>query len=347
MSKELVIAANRHEIKVAILEDDQLVEVFFQRANEYSLAGSIHKGRVTRVLPGMQSAFVDLGLERDTFLYVSDFSDETEDFDRVSVTREPRGERGESSPWRKQEPSASRAALATPPRRNRRSARGRKAARSRPKPSLPRAAPQTERTDRGERPDRRWRSRPAFPPPPWPRPWIPGFQVRLFRRLPRSAPRWAKQRPRRSPPLLPPSRLRRWKIARLWPAPAQPISRFSPANLSQNIRARAFSRWMKREEDEIRDLQETSAGAASETLAEIAEEAVEEPDDAPIAERAKLRLPSRMAPEPEAEIVRRGDLRRRDRRRRIASRRSNVTPGEAEIAEPQAEPEEERRRRWA
>src|SRR6202795_4608309 len=93
MSKELVISANRHETKVAILEDDQLVEVFFQRANEYSLAGSIHKGRVTRVLPGMQSAFVDLGLERDTFLYVSDFSDEAEDFDRVSVTREPsRGE---------------------------------------------------------------------------------------------------------------------------------------------------------------------------------------------------------------------------------------------------------------
>ncbi len=44
MSKELVISANRHETKVAILEDDQLVEVFFQRANEYSLAGSIHKG---------------------------------------------------------------------------------------------------------------------------------------------------------------------------------------------------------------------------------------------------------------------------------------------------------------
>ena len=87
MSKELVISANRHEIKVAILEDDQLVEVFFQRANEYSLAGSIHKGRVTRVLPGMQSAFVDLGLERDTFLYVSDFSEEGEDFDRVSVNR--------------------------------------------------------------------------------------------------------------------------------------------------------------------------------------------------------------------------------------------------------------------
>src|SRR5271165_2729740 len=85
MSKELVIASNRHETKVAVLEEDQLVEVYFQRANEYSLAGSIHKGRVTRVLPGMQSAFVDLGLERDTFLYVSDFFEENEDFDPVSA----------------------------------------------------------------------------------------------------------------------------------------------------------------------------------------------------------------------------------------------------------------------
>ena len=62
MTKDMVISSNRHETKVAIFEDDQLVEVVFQRANEYSLAGSIHKGRVTRVLPGMQSAFVDLGL---------------------------------------------------------------------------------------------------------------------------------------------------------------------------------------------------------------------------------------------------------------------------------------------
>src|ERR1700674_5053377 len=84
MSKELVISANRHETRVALLEDDQLVEVYFQRANEYSLAGSIHKGRVTRVLPGMQSAFVDLGLERDTFLYVSDFLEEHEDIDKFS-----------------------------------------------------------------------------------------------------------------------------------------------------------------------------------------------------------------------------------------------------------------------
>src|SRR5437868_10759457 len=90
MTKEMVISANRHETKVAVLEDDQLVEVYFQRANEYSLAGSIHKGRVTRVLPGMQSAFVDLGLERDTFLYVSDFFEENEDYDRLPGGKEER-----------------------------------------------------------------------------------------------------------------------------------------------------------------------------------------------------------------------------------------------------------------
>jgi ribonuclease G len=95
MSKELVIGSNRHETKVAVLEDDQVVEVYFQRANEYSLAGSIHKGRVTRVLPGMQSAFVDLGLERDTFLYVSDFFEEHEDIDTVSDEKPYRGDRRE------------------------------------------------------------------------------------------------------------------------------------------------------------------------------------------------------------------------------------------------------------
>ena len=91
MSKELVISSNRHETRVAIMEEDQLVEIYFQRANEYSLAGSVHKGRVTRVLPGMQSAFVDLGLERDTFLYVSDFfEDHGEDYDKVTGGAEER-----------------------------------------------------------------------------------------------------------------------------------------------------------------------------------------------------------------------------------------------------------------
>src|SRR5579883_807807 len=88
MSKELVISANRHETRVAILEDDQVVEVYHQRENEYSLAGSIHKGKVTRVLPGMQSAFVDIGLERDAFLYVSDFFEDNEEYDKIVTSVE-------------------------------------------------------------------------------------------------------------------------------------------------------------------------------------------------------------------------------------------------------------------
>jgi len=79
MSKELFVSSTPHETKVAIVEDDQLSEIYYERENEYTLAGSIYKGRVTRVLPGMQSAFVNIGLERDAFLYVSDFLLEEEE----------------------------------------------------------------------------------------------------------------------------------------------------------------------------------------------------------------------------------------------------------------------------
>src|ERR671930_454566 len=79
MSKELYVSSTPHETKVAVVEDDELTEIYFERENEYTLAGSIYKGRVTRVLPGMQSAFVDVGLERDAFLYVTDFLEEQED----------------------------------------------------------------------------------------------------------------------------------------------------------------------------------------------------------------------------------------------------------------------------
>ena len=68
MAKEMVVSANPHETRVAILEDGVVAEVFYERDRSYSLAGSIYKGRVTRILPGMQSAFVNIGLERDAFL---------------------------------------------------------------------------------------------------------------------------------------------------------------------------------------------------------------------------------------------------------------------------------------
>src|ERR1700690_3765531 len=84
MSKEICISSTPHETRLAILEDDQLTEVYLERENEYTLAGSIYKGRVTRVLPGMESAFVDIGLERDAFLYVSAFMELEEQDDDLS-----------------------------------------------------------------------------------------------------------------------------------------------------------------------------------------------------------------------------------------------------------------------
>jgi hypothetical protein len=91
MTKEMYVSSTPHETKIALVEDDQLSEIFFERENEYTLAGSIYKGRVTRVLPGMQSAFVDIGLERDAFLYVSDFlelpEDEESEFEEIAVSR--------------------------------------------------------------------------------------------------------------------------------------------------------------------------------------------------------------------------------------------------------------------
>jgi len=93
MSKELFVSSTPHETKVAVTEDDQLAEIYFERENEYTLAGSIYKGRVTRVLPGMQSAFVDIGLERDAFLYISDFLlDEDEEVDVIDQGTRNRAE---------------------------------------------------------------------------------------------------------------------------------------------------------------------------------------------------------------------------------------------------------------
>jgi len=89
MSKELVISAASHERRVAILEEGQLVEIYIEREKEFALVGSIYKGRVTRVLPGMQSAFVDIGLDGDAFLYVSDVFENLEDYDHGHGHAEP------------------------------------------------------------------------------------------------------------------------------------------------------------------------------------------------------------------------------------------------------------------
>ncbi|HEY8132889.1 MAG TPA: Rne/Rng family ribonuclease [Thermoanaerobaculia bacterium] len=84
MSREIVINATKHESRIAVLDEGQIVELWVERSRQRTVVGNIYKGRVTKVLPGMQSAFVDLGLERDAFLYVSDVAEEFEAFDSES-----------------------------------------------------------------------------------------------------------------------------------------------------------------------------------------------------------------------------------------------------------------------
>lgn len=84
MVKEMIVSSNDRETAVAILEDDQVVEFFIEREQQQGVVGNVYKGRVSKVLPGMQSAFVDLGLERDGFLYVSDVLPPDEELDEDS-----------------------------------------------------------------------------------------------------------------------------------------------------------------------------------------------------------------------------------------------------------------------
>jgi ribonuclease G len=96
MTKEMIVSSNGHETMVAILEDDLVAEVFVERERQRGVVGNVYKGRVSKVLPGMQSSFIDVGLERDGFLYVDDVIDTMEEFDKLAGDDddEPRGESG-------------------------------------------------------------------------------------------------------------------------------------------------------------------------------------------------------------------------------------------------------------
>src|SRR5262249_16980285 len=103
MTKEMIISSNGHETMVAILEDDLVAEIFVERERQRGVVGNVYKGRVSKVLPGMQSSFIDVGLERDGFLYVADVIDTLEGFEKVESGEddEPRGrgdQRGERPP---------------------------------------------------------------------------------------------------------------------------------------------------------------------------------------------------------------------------------------------------------
>src|ERR1700704_3374862 len=84
MTKEMIVSSNGHETMVAILEDDLVAEIFVERERQRGVVGNVYKGRVSKVLPGMQSSFIDLGLERDGFLYVADVVDTLDEFDKLA-----------------------------------------------------------------------------------------------------------------------------------------------------------------------------------------------------------------------------------------------------------------------
>src|SRR2546428_12272445 len=99
MTKEMIISSNGHETMVAILEDDLVAEIFVERERQRGVVGNVYKGRVSKVLPGMQSSFIDIGLERDGFLYVAEVIDTLEEFEKLEAGDEDdKGEgRGASS----------------------------------------------------------------------------------------------------------------------------------------------------------------------------------------------------------------------------------------------------------
>ncbi len=78
MTKELVINTTSHETRIALLENGHIAELYIERNRDRGIVGNIYMGRVVRVLPGMQAAFVDIGLEKAAFLYVADVLDEME-----------------------------------------------------------------------------------------------------------------------------------------------------------------------------------------------------------------------------------------------------------------------------
>ncbi len=85
MTKEMIVSSNGHETMVAILEDDLVAEIFVERERQRGVVGNVYKGRVSKVLPGMQSSFIEIGLERDGFLYVAEVVDTLEEFDKLEA----------------------------------------------------------------------------------------------------------------------------------------------------------------------------------------------------------------------------------------------------------------------
>jgi ribonuclease G len=96
MATELIINASLPETRIALMEEGEIQEVLIERAQGKGIVGNIYKGRVTRVLPGMQAAFVDIGLEKAAFLYVDDVFVHSHMFDDEEVSQEHHHDNGDS-----------------------------------------------------------------------------------------------------------------------------------------------------------------------------------------------------------------------------------------------------------
>jgi ribonuclease G len=102
----MIISSNNHETMVAILEDDLVAEVFVERERHRGVAGNVYKGRVSKVLPGMQSSFIDIGLERDGFLYVAEVIDTLLEFEKLAGDDDDAVESGEKNGQKERDGSA-------------------------------------------------------------------------------------------------------------------------------------------------------------------------------------------------------------------------------------------------
>jgi ribonuclease G len=98
MRNEIFVNVGPRETRVAVRESDKIVELHIERATERDVVGGIYKGRVTRVLPGMQAAFVDIGLERAGFLYVGDYRSELDEAELDEDGNGRGGRRGKGAP---------------------------------------------------------------------------------------------------------------------------------------------------------------------------------------------------------------------------------------------------------
>ncbi len=97
MYKEMIVSSTNLETKLAIVAKDEVTALLIERAKNKGILGNVYKGKVTRVLPGMQAAFVDFGSERHGFLYVGDLQEESELFDEKDAERPRRSRRGRSA----------------------------------------------------------------------------------------------------------------------------------------------------------------------------------------------------------------------------------------------------------